>query len=290
MPKERFHIYLADQVLSSWAGGASPAAVSDCPAFHIGAVSPDIFYYDFPSFSLSPLGDALHSVLDRKGISIIGDWLQEEAERGEGSNGEMGFVAHSPNLSLSPSVYSWSLGFACHFLADAAWHPLIEELSESMDYCAAKKLSTIECHRLLESEIEALRLTGPRSLQYSGILKGLRKRDRLFEIATPYRRFLEFAGLRLSVPTEKRIVDCLLSQNFFLRLFANATLGKLRDHMLNLPIMRYLGSLVTPIRPVLPPLFARTFPEDRNPFSEYFMEEALRSLRTQLPALAKRLS
>ena len=159
-----------------------------------------------------------------------------------------------------------------------------------MNYCVAKGLSTIECHRLLESEIEALRLTGPRSLEYSGILKELRRRDRLFQIATHYRRFLEFAGLGLPVPTEKRIVDCWLSQNFFLRLFANATLGKLRDHMLNLPIMRYLGSLVTPVRPILPPLFARTFPKDRNPFSDYFMEKALRSLRTQLPALAKRLS
>jgi len=165
MPKERFHIYLADEILSSWPGRALPATVSDRPAFHIGAVSPDIFYYDFPSFSLSPLGDALHNLLDREGTSIIGDWVQGNTAMERQGDGERGFVSASPRNLVPTSVSSWSLGFACHFLADAAWHPLIEDLSESMGYCAAKRLSKIECHRLLESEIEALRLPGSRSLE-----------------------------------------------------------------------------------------------------------------------------
>ncbi len=282
MPKERFHIYLADEVLNSCAGCASSAAVSDLPAFHIGAVSPDIFYYDFPSFSLSPLGDALHSLLDREGTSIIGDWVQ-----GERAHAAIKPLSHH---HVSTSTSSWSLGFASHFLADAVWHPLIEELSQSTSYCSVKGLSTIECHRLLESELEALRLSGLRSLEYTGLLKEIARRDRLFNLATHYRRFLEFARLGLPVPTEEKIVKCWLSQNWFLRLFANTTAGKLRDRMLDLPLMRYLGSLVAPARPILPPLFARTFPPDRNPFSDYFMTKALTSLRAQLPALVKRLS
>jgi hypothetical protein len=292
MPKERFHLYLADEVLNSCGSGLSPAAVSGRLAFYIGAVSPDILFYEFPSFSLSPLGDSLHDLMDLEGISIIGDWR----ESGRGDTGRKpSRVCHDtaagPNgCGLSASAFAWALGFACHFLADAAWHPVINELSASMDYCAAKRLSEIECHRLLESELEALRLAGARAHErYARLLRELRRRDLLFEIASYYRQFLAFTGLG-PIPTDEKIVKCYLSQNFFLRLFANATLGKLRDRMLDLPFMRYLGSLVTPARPILPPLFQLTFPQDRNPFSDYFMEQALTLLKVQLHALAKRLS
>ena len=185
----------------------------------------------------------------------------------------------------------WALGFACHFLADAAWHPVINALSRSMDYCGRKRLCEIECHRLLESEIEAhwlARTSAPQ--RYNDLLKDFeRDRNRLFEIASSYRRFLEFAGLGAGV-TETRILRCYLSQNFLLRLFANRMLGRKRDSMLDLPLARYLGSLITPARPVLPALFSQTFPEDLNPFSDFFMERALTSLNLQLCGLAERLS
>jgi len=282
MPKERFHLYLADEVLNSCASGLFPAAVFERTAFFIGAVSPDIFFYEFPTFSLSPLGNALHDLMDREGISIIGDWI--ESRRGDAGTASRN--GHDP----SATALAWALGFACHFLADAVWHPVINRMSGSLDYCKAKRLSAIECHRLLESELEALRLTGPGTRQrYAGLLRDFRGRERLFEIASCYSGFLEFTGLG-PVPARNRIVKCFLSQNFFLRLFTNAALGRLRDRMLELPILRYLGSLVTPAGPILPPLFSGAVPEERNPFSDYFMAQALTYLKVQWTSLAERLS
>ena len=281
MPKERFHLYLADEFLKDCGSGLSPALASGRLAFFIGAVSPDIFFYDFPSFSLSALGDALHDLMVPERLSILVEWIvsryKYSAEPGNG------------RLSLSVSASAWTLGLTSHFLLDAAWHPVIDRLSVSTDYCAAKRLSAIECHRLIESELEALRLNGSSAHEkYAEVLRELRRKSRLFEIAALYREMLEFACLR-PVPSEKRIVSCFLSQNFFLRLFANATLGRIRDRMLNLPLMRYAGSLVSPARPILPAIFAKTLPPDRNPFSDYFMEQALTLLKVQLPGLAGRL-
>ena len=281
MPKERFHLYVADEFLNNCGTSLLPATVPDRLSFFIGAVSPDIFFYDFPSCSLSPLGDALHDLMGQERLSIVGDWID--------SRRRYAVAPGKGRPALPESASAWALGLTCHFLTDAAWHPAIEQLSTSTDYCAAKRLSSLECHRLIESELEALRLAGSWARErYTGLLKDLGRRERLFEIASLYRELLEFAGLG-PVPADKKIVNCFLSQNFFLRLFANATLGSIRDRMLDLPLMRYVGSLVTPSRPILPPLFSISLPPDRNPFSDLFMELALTLLKVQLPALAKRL-
>ena len=282
MPKERFHLYLADEFLNRCSDILPINEINGPPtnprglAFFIGALSPDIFFYDLPSFSLSPLGDALHDLMDREGISPIEEWIAQTCP---------------PSKTARKSRVLWALGFACHFLADAAWHPVINALSRSMDYCGRKRLSEIECHRLLESELEAHWLArSPAPQRYNDLLKDFeRDRDRLFEIASSYRRFLDFAGLGAGVP-ETRILRCYLSQNFLLRLFANRMLGRKRNPLLDLPIASYLGSLITPARPLLPALFSRTFPEDLNPFSDFFMEQSLTSLNLQLCGLAQRLS
>ncbi len=285
MPKERFHLYLADELLNRCAGSL-PSNEIHCspthllaPAFSIGAISPDIFYYDLPSFSLSSLGNALHDLMDREGIAIISAWIDQTS---------------SPHKTTHASTVLWGLGFACHFLTDALWHPVIDELSGSRlvrDYIGVKRLSGIECHRLLESELEALWLARSRTPErYDELLKDFKKdRGRLLEIASCYRRFLEFAGLSAGV-SERRIVKCCLCQNFLLRLFASRMLGGKRDRLLSLPPTRALGALVTPARPVLPALFSYVLPEDRNPFSDYFMAQALTSLEAHLCGLAQRLS
>jgi|SRR5208337_2011420 len=285
MPKERFHLYLADELLNRCSGSLpineihSPPTRPQVLVFSIGAISPDIFFYDLPSFSLSSLGDALHDLIDREGISIISDWIAQTG---------------SPLKAAHASTVLWGLGFACHFLTDAVWHPVINELSGSRlvrDYIGEKRLSEIECHRLLESELEALWLARSRTPErYDELLEDFKKdRGRLIEIASCYRRFLEFAGLSAGV-SERRIVRCCLWQNFLLRLFASRMLGRKRDRLLSLPPTRSLGALVTPVRPVLPALFSRALPEDRNPFSDYFMKQALTSLEAHLFAFAKRLS
>jgi hypothetical protein len=282
MPKERFHLYLADELQNRCPDIPPINEIHSSPthprglAFFIGALSPDIFYYDLPSFSLSPLGDALHDLMDREGISPIEEWIAQ--------------TCPPPGTARKRRIL-WALGFACHFLADAAWHPVINALSRSLGYCGEKKLCEIECHRLLESELEAHWLARSRAPQrYNELLKEFKRdRDRLFEIASSYRRFLEFAGLGAGVP-KTRILRCYQSQNFLLRLFANGMLGRNRDPLLDFPLARYLGSLITPARPILPALFSPTFPEDQNPFSDFFMEQAITSVNLQLCGLVQRLS
>ncbi|MGC8490444.1 MAG: zinc dependent phospholipase C family protein [Syntrophobacteraceae bacterium] len=255
MPKERFHIYLADQLARLCE--TRPPVLADLPAFFIGAVSPDIFYYDLPHFSLSPVGDWIHGLE----ISAICDWISDEFEKG--------------NLEAG----CWGLGFACHFLADAVWHPLIEQLSEA-GLGLAQNLSVLDSHRLLESEIEAFWFAKSSGTPISYSVRGdfWGKRERLLEIASHYASFLEFAGGPRRRVSEKRIARCFLWQNFLLRLFANKTLGRRRDLLLAFPPTRSLGVLVAPSRPMLPDLLARSMPEQRNPFSDSFMNRALESV------------
>jgi len=305
MPKDLFHLYLADELLNRCAGSLpsdeihSPPACSRSPAFFIGTICPDIFFYDLPSFSLSSLGNALHDLMDREGVSIISDWIaQTLSPNRRTEHGARRSEDRSPSsvfrLPFSANTVLWGLGFACHFLVDALWHPVINGLSGSRlvrDFMGVKRLSGIEGHRLLESELEALWLAGSRAPErYDELLEDF-KRDRglFLDVASCYRGFLEFTGLSAGV-SEKRIVKCCLWQNFLLRLFASRMLGRRRDLLLSLPPTRALGVLVTPVRPVLPAFFSHALPEDRNPFSDYFMDQALTSLEAHLCELAKRLS
>ena len=308
MPKERLHLYLADEFLNRCATLRFPSSPRQ---FYIGAISPDIFYYDLPGFSLSPVGNELHDIIDRKGFSIIYDW-----------------IAQSCPPACGDAEILWGLGFACHFLVDAAWHPVINELSrlgpglwaeagkgeqeEKFDAETGRKIrrgenalnpapkrslvsasdpsrfpaarcctSEIDCHRLIESELESLWLArSPRPEKYDRLLEELRNdRAVFFEIASFYGEFLKFVGLEVS---EARIVRCFLKQNFFLRFFANKMLGRQRDRLLSFPPTRFLGALVTPARPFLPALFSRILQEDGNPFSDCFMEKAIDFIETNL--------
>jgi len=350
MPKERFHFYLADEVLSRCRDSLPCEVYSEATGpqslmFSIGAISPDIFFYDLPFFSLSPLGDALHDLVERKTISIIFDWIAHTRTSETGpriSEKTPGPTDPIPRSAGKPTSVAgkilWGLGFASHFLADAAWHPAIDELSRSRSWTGAasrepragnvtesvsfpppasrspffavlRRTSETERHRLLESELEGLRLAGsPAAQKYDDLLKEFaRDRRRIFEIASSYRRFLEFVGLssqggpparpgsRAGVSPlhgaevlENRIVRCFLLQNFLLRLFANRTLGGRRDRLLSL--WPFLGVLVTPVRPVLPALFSSVLPRERDLFSDYFMERSLACLELHFCALAQRLS
>jgi len=370
MPKERFHLYLADKVLSGCRGNLpyeihGQATGPQGSIFFTGAISPDIFFYDLPFFSLSPLGNALHDLIERKTICIIFDWIAHTRISGIGyrisgktpepTNPIPQSAGHTASVA---GAILWGLGFASHFLADAAWHPVIDELSRDRlwteaairEQGAASKgrrwkrflipaslhvrstasprvglfpasprltvsgprpvpSSPLSRHRLLESELEALRVAGsPSEKKYDDFLKNFAAdRGRIFEIASYYRRFLEFAGLwshggpadpgggrgRARLPQgaqvlERRIVRCFLFQNFLLRLFANTMLGAQRDRLLRL--WPFLGVLVTPVRPFLPALFSGVLPEERNPFSDCFLERSLTYVQLHFCALAQRLS
>ncbi len=276
MPKERFHIFLAERLIDQ-TDCVRPVWI-DLDAFFIGAVSPDIFYYDLPFFSLSPLGDRLHSLVQSDGISLIYDWLSK-----------------IPFERANAQAISWALGFISHILVDALWHPLIEQLSETglcTVYTGAKRLSTLDRHRLIESELEAYwfdrSFEGPQRKDFlppdfSG------RQERLLEIFSHYRSFIEFASQRAHVDPlnpftwpklcEKRLAGCFRSQRFLLRLFADKTAGKARDPLLSFYPTRFLGALIVPARPVLPAFFSRAMPEKQNPFSDLFMSRALDALK-----------
>ncbi len=283
MPKEGFHIYLADRLARECV--VRRPILLDMPAFLIGAISPDIFYYDLPFFSVSPLGDWFHSLIERDGVSIIYEW-----------------VSRRPFEKANAEEISWGLGVACHFMADALFHPLIEELSgEGLGtvFSSARSLSPIDRHRLIESEIEAFWLeSSPQGQKKNCLRSGFRgKRGRLLKIASYYLSLFEFAGgaspaspAPVFRPSRIRISWCFLCQDLLLRLFANRTLGARRDKLLAFSPTRILGALVTPVRPVLPALFARAMDENRDPFSDSFMNGALSSLKADWCALLDRLT
>jgi hypothetical protein len=344
MPKERFHLYLAGEVLTEcrqylpsevYRGVAWRRDLS----YYIGAISPDIFFYDLPFFSMSPLGNALHDLVGRWSVSIISDWIIRTSSSTSGMTNSIS-EARPPASGESavrryPSSLSWGLGLATHFLADAIWHPTIEELSRSgslmeaaLTQPGAKQASRMlprfpftmkrpgricrtetDCHRLIESEIEALRLPGSAAAQeYNELLRELvRDRGRLLEIASFYRGLIEFTGLLAEdeVPDrprmqagvspymrddvlERRIVRCFVIQNLLLRLFANRTLGRLRNRLLSL--WPFLAALVTPERPFLPESLSRVLPDECNPLSEHFFERSLAYLDLEFCEFAQRLS
>ncbi|MDR3567225.1 MAG: zinc dependent phospholipase C family protein [Syntrophobacteraceae bacterium] len=306
MPKERFHIYLAKRLAGECETG--PPIWFDRAAFLLGAVSPDIFYYDLPFFSLTPLGDRIHGIIERDGISIISEWISSGPISNEpNSKGPNSKEPNSkePNKGANGAAISWGLGVASHFMADALWHPLIEDLSSgglSKIYGGARRLSPLERHRLIESEIEAFWLARNPEANKSDYLAldfgG--KRGRILAAASHYLSFLEFAGLggqdlffspraRGAVVSKERISWCFSCQNFLLKLFSNRTLGGQRDLLLSIRATRFLGALVAPVHPVLPALFALETPEHLNPFSDFFMDRAVRALQTDWRALIEKI-
>ena len=107
MPKERFHLLLADQTLAGVAAlsGSPSASGSLRQAYLLGAISPDALFYDLPSFHLSPVGAALHRL---EGLSAL-EFLRS--------------VASECRKDLTPETGMWLMGVAAHLLVDGFWHP-----------------------------------------------------------------------------------------------------------------------------------------------------------------------
>lgn len=276
MPKEGFHLFLA-QKLIDLCGGTIPAPVMrERQAFFFGSLSPDLFFYDFPTFSQSALGNSMHCLMERSGIAPIEEWIVHNSKTES---------AAAPGSGTDRRL-AWALGFASHFLADDLWHPVINELSGSLGFCVEQRLSEEDCHRLLESEMEAFWLgRAGMGCFYAPLLNRFREdREWLLEIASYYREFLRFAGLE-GAPPEKKILQCCLKQNFLLRLFANPVLRKRRDRLIFFRPARYIGALVVPEGPML----SGRLSGERDLFSEEFMEKRLISLKTRFSELAERL-
>lgn len=273
MPKERFHLLLANRYWHSRDGRVPDPVADNRLAFFLGAVSPDIFFYDLPFFSLSPLGDSLHTLTERSGVEPIRAWL-----------------AATPHPAPQ-EAFAWAMGFACHVLADNIWHPAINGSIEACELCGENALSAIDCHRLLESELEAHWLGKEKTPGgYDEALKTLAAdRGLLRRTASFYRRFLASSGLA-PPPGENSIRRCFRTQNLLLRLFAKPLLGRRRDMLLAFRQTRCLGSLAVPANPVLASSRQIKTAPSQNPFEADFMEEGLTSLTARLSELAERLA
>lgn len=242
-------------------------------AFFLGAVSPDIFFYDFPSFTLTTLGNRLHRLMESEGLSPIHNWLADERRK------------------LPAEAFAWGLGFASHVLADSLWHPAINEMSGHLETGGGRNLSKMGCHRLVESEMEAYWF--PRRGVEDGYLNLMKwlveDRGWMGRMASVYRLFLRHTGLE-PLPSEIRIRRCFLIQNRLLRMFSKPVFGKQRDRLLGSRAGRYFGSLIVPAVPVLRPGSHIGVPANRDPFSNEFMNSSFISLSKRLAGFEGQLS
>ncbi len=276
MPKEGFHLFLADRHRDCRRSEGRPAGPveNEWPAFCLGAISPDIFFYDLPSFALGRLGDSLHELVEQKGLAPIEHWLQNYPGK------------------IPPDVAAWGLGFASHVLADGIWHPAINDLSASLSFCRHSRLSSLDCHRLIECEMEAYwpPQEGKQTGWYVDFLKMVNEGGQLLARASRnYREFLSSAGLQ-PICGEARITRCYRNQNRMLRLFANPFLRKRRDSLMDVRAGRFLASLIIPDRAVLPSGYIPEIPPGRDPFSPEFQRKGIISLNSRLSDFAERLA
>ncbi len=229
MPKERLHILLAHQTFRLLRN----SGVVDGTAregYLLGAILPDIFFYDLPSFKLgNSVGREIHKYEGQAIVDFFGLWIDEE------------------KVQPPQDMKHWMLGFASHLLADGMLHPHINgfcgRFSEDLGFTAKS------CHHWLESELEShwLRASGP-SDGYLPLLRQFEKRNETAAKHLEYvRQFLQRANVD-NVPSYSRIRRCLNWQTLLLRLFANPAWAKIRPVLLKFAMTESLGVLLVPPR------------------------------------------
>lgn len=283
MPKERFHLLLADQSLAILTSEPDAPRITEEQrrAFFLGAISPDALFYDLPLFRLSSVGGALHQ------------W-----EGGALCNLLSRSLSASRNTLTSETRW-WLLGLMGHFLADGFWHPIIEKISEAG--CCLKErleLSKSQCHHWLESEMEGFWIprVGP-SDGYRLLLKDFSGRTRMKEQCLRcFRMTLPPLG-QTDVPQVERIARCFSWQAFLLRQFSLPLWSRFRNILLQLRATRFLATLIVPEETTLLPvlstlsnqvnadlaeLYSRLFSDQWMLRSATFLATHLRSLSAQL--------
>lgn len=283
MPKERFHLLVADQILPGLSAlrQSSPVTAGQRLAYHLGAISPDTLFYDLPSFRFSPSAAALHRLEGPAGVEFLGSLINECKQQ------------------LTPETGMWLLGVAAHLLADGFWHPLIERMA-SFDYEGSLqvrfKLSKRQTHHCLESELEGF------WLDRAGATDNYRQMLR--DLAAPgetrsacidcFRMILKRLGT-VGIPDARRIGRCFSWQVFLLDQFSLPGWAKWRNLLLQFPATRFWGTLIVPEKtdrsPFLDLKTQAIHCQDslENPFSDQLMARSLSFLATHLASLAARL-
>ncbi|MGD9504973.1 MAG: zinc dependent phospholipase C family protein [Syntrophobacteraceae bacterium] len=236
MPKERFHLLLADECFSRL-GKLHPETLRDGSlreACLLGSIMPDVFFYDAPSFALAATGRAVHRLEGEPGFELICRMLEE--------NG-----AH-----LSRATRFWMFGFASHCLADGFWHPAIRSYSApSSRLCRRLAISSKSCHFWVESQMEALWLPmlGPPDGHRATLGAFRRRRAEYGEYFLCYRQLLQRASVRRP-PSVASIRRCLFYQTVMLQVFTHPGCAALQMRLSGkLGIGAPLGPLMAPDRP-----------------------------------------
>lgn len=231
MPKERLHMLLADEslrllkdlnLLGDW----------DREAYLLGAICPDMFFYDLPFFKLGGVGRGLHRFEGQAAVDFFAAWLQEK------------------NGTIEQDTKSWILGFVGHLLADGLLHPIINDFCRR--FSGDLNLTANSCHHWLESELESHWLTviGPAD-GYLPLLKRFSQQNgKIVKYLGCFRRFLMRAELA-GIPSEAEIYRCLAWQTGLLRIFASPRWARVRPWLLQSRFGASLGVLLVPQRAVL---------------------------------------
>ncbi len=238
MPKERFHLLLAEETLRHLerSGRVRRFSVQQRHGFLLGAVLPDVLFYDLPFFSLAGSGRELHRLQKPHGLEFFRQWSEKAVGR------------------YPPAALACVLGVACHFLADGYWHGFIGRLSAGSPWVGNGFLGHSEKfrHLWLESELESYwmaRLGPPDG--YFPVLSAFRRGIGATQTClTLFKDLLAEAGMA-SVPTESRIGRCLVFQTVLLRQFALPRWERWRSRLLSARSTRRLGVLLVPPRPTL---------------------------------------
>ncbi len=276
MPKERFHILMADRCLTFLnAAGHLPAAVArNRQSYLLGSIFPDTLFYDLPFLTLSGLGKELHRLQGQPTLSFLALLLREERQR------------------LPEEAWAWVLGMAGHLLADDLLHPIINTLIASASGLFPEGLSPRDCHHWFESELEGYWMAGLGPGDgYAPLLKEMPDAP---GSGTCIRLFPELlSAMHLTrVPDAVRIKRCLFWQTRLLRLFSHPGPRKIRPVLLRHRMTRYPGALIVPAGTAAQLLSARAGYRDigiPDVFQDNFITHAVRDLSGRLSGLAELL-
>ncbi len=221
MPKELTHIIIAQDVLAHLKGSGqglfAQVLENNLPAFYLGAIIPDAFFYD-----MAPL----HRI--SKGYAQISRALhsKETVKNDEKAVGFFDAIADNPRAWRSKAAFA--AGIVTHTVSDRIIHGVIDYYTTTWSQKGSLAMAT---HRQIETLIDMVLLqklrADPRSFQLANLLSiDQPTQDCLF-------RFYVDHLIR-----ESRDLDCGLSnalskahaqQRLFLKLFAITGLYHIMD-------------------------------------------------------------
>lgn len=154
MAAQYTHQIIAETILAQLPAEAR-AAVSDLPAYYLGAQGPDVFYF----FRLvTPRGGNLGKHLHNREVYRTFSAMCEEL-RGEARE--------------NPSALSYALGFVVHYAGDTVFHPFVYGTMRKL--IAAHPKSRIRWHAYIESDIDSYIIRKERGVPVTEYVSPLRE-------------------------------------------------------------------------------------------------------------------